>query len=1123
MLQSKPAGSVRRKILALLVGSLCLLFAGTARAAETHVFDPILSLTGDCSVSEVDPAPDPGSCPGTPGVDHPAESFSSPRSITTDSYGDIYVASFGKESQSGAAGRIDVFNPKGFFITEIADSSGPKNLAVDSKGTLYVFNYRSFGATVEEIARYSPTPSYDPEKGEISYESAVPAVKGEELAFGSITGIAVNPINDRLFVHFGRRIAEYGSAAEENKLIDGSIGKGILRLDAPTMGLAIDVSGGRIYATDHRSSPDNFVIRAFELSSPHGLAQTIDGSTTPAGKFTSDKLSVAIDEGTGHVFVYDEEAAAVYEFDKEGQYVATLKHTFKSVFGGEIAIDNGAHSPNGVLNPVGRYLYVPSWPSGIGHSFAFGPQPPVGPPVIESVSFAEVTRTEAELHATINPEGLSTEYAFEYTTKQSFEENGFAGAGNAGEGTIAAGSLGVSISSSVSGLSPNTTYRFRVVAKNQCEPSGCSDVGEGEFTTYPAAEPKLPCPNDVFRTEYSALLPDCRAYELVTPPNTNARSPSGVKQLGLFFATKESSPAGDKVPFYVEGGSIPGLEGTGSLAGDPYLATRTPSGWKTASTGPTGAEASVLLPGSTSPDQGYSFWQAEGEGSALIEEGPADYLRYPDGHSELIGQGSLGTAPQVEGKLISEGGSHVVFVSGGSFPAVQLEPNAPPSGTWTIYDRTANEITHVVSLLPGDVTPAAGENALYQGASLDGKGIAFKLGGTLYFRYNDENTYEVGNGVTFAGFSADGRRVFYLEGGDLFAFDIGEEERIQFSSSGDVTPVNVAAAGRVAYLASPSILTGEPNPEGAAPVKGQQNLYRSEEGAISFVGTVTEEDVEGKETGIGLGLWAPHVVSFGEAGEDPSRTTSDGNVLLFESRAALSSYDPEGHIEVYRYDVKSNELDCLSCNPTGVPATSDASLESMGFFLDSPAPFSYFASVANLRGDGRRAFFQSDEPLVVGDTDGLQDVYEWEAQGVGSCKREGGCIFLVSSGHSKRIDYLYAVSDSGDDVFVRTSDLLLGIDADATPSIYDARVGGGFPEAAEEECLAEGCRPGLTPPPSLPTAGQPALGARDNVSAAKHCPKGEHRVSRKGKTRCVKKPKRHHRRKANTKSKGAGK
>ena len=461
---------------------------------------------------------------------------------------------------------------------------------------------------------------------------------------------------------------------------------------------------------------------------------------------------------------------------------------------------------------------------------------------------------------------------------------------------------------------------------------------------------------------------------------------------------------------------------------------------------------------------------------------------------------------------------------------MQLEPNAAPSGTQAVYDRTIDqgtgeEETLVVSLLPGNVTPSAGQKAEYEGASLDGKGIAFSIGKKLYLRYDDEETYEIGENVAFAGVAGGGDRIFYLEGGDLLAFDVKTEQAIRFTESGDVTPVNVAAEGTAAYFVSPSVLTGgEENPNGETAQPGEENLYLSREGAVSFVGTVTERDVEGElseseRTG-GLGLWT--VAVSGRLAEDPSRATPDGNALLFESRADLAGYDPEGHAEVYRYDSSGEDLECVSCNPTGAPATSDASLQSILKVLAGAEPLNSFGLVENLRADGDRAFFQSSEPLVQNDTDDLQDVYEWEAQGIGSCTRAGGCINLISSGQSHRIDYLYATSDNGEDVFFRTSDLLLSVDTEETPSIYDARVEGGFPEPTEGPCLGEGCRPAITPPPLISHSESRAQG--EGNPPIKQCPKGKRKVTEKGKTRCVKKN--HHKRKhhrAGTKKMGAGK
>jgi hypothetical protein len=207
-------------------------------------------------------------------------------------------------------------------------------------------------------------------------------------------------------------------------------------------------------------------------------------------------------------------------------------------------------------------------------------------------------------------------------------------------------------------------------------------------------------------------------------------------------------------------------------------------------------------------------------------------------------------------------------------------------------------------------------------------------------------------------------------------------------------------------------------------------------------------------------------------------------------------------------------------------AGGGASLESFAPHSSTPEPFSSFGFVQNLRADGKRVIFQSTEALVSRDNDGVQDVYEWEEQGQGSCTRTGGCVYLISSGHSATDNYLYAISATGNDVFFTTTDVLAAGD-DNTVSIYDARVNGGFPETPEEPCEGEGCKPGIAPAPPLVEPGVPALGADDNVpnSPAKHCPKGKHKATRHGKQVCVKNKHHHkkHHRKAGKARKGAGK
>jgi hypothetical protein len=1111
--------------LSIVLLSLAAVGASTASAAGLHAFNPILSLTGSCETSSLDEVPDPGPCPGVAGVDHPSSPFNNPRGVATDSYGDIYVSSSGPENVQGQQGRIIVFNSFGEFLTEFADPNGPGALAVDSEGNVYVAN--GFDSNEEGLVRYDPV-VYEPEAGNIEYGAASFVLAKKEAAGD---GLAINPENDHLFRRESgeESVVEYSSKAEGNNVVSTIDDLNPLE----PVGIAVDAAHGRLYVGDWEHYPDETenVIKVYELAAPHNLISTIEESAAPGGRFLSPNLPLAADEGTGHLFVFDVTSEQVDEFDENGVFVSAIHYPFQATFQPSIAIDNGENSPNGALNPEGRYLYVPSHPGGTGHTFAFGPSTVSGP-IVESVSAGDIGETEAQLHAAIDPGGLETHYRFDYLSLQQFKaEGGSFAAAQTAEGNIPAGDAVVDVTAAASGLAPGTAYRFRVVATN----GEGSDEAEGEFATYPAYGAFPGCPNDSLRTGFSALLPDCRAYELVTPPDTNARTPQGIQHLGtiLDFPMAQASPAGGAVSFQIEGGVIPGSEGgTGSLGGDPYLSTRGEAGWVTVHKGPSGAESPNVDPGATSPDQGYSFWStSSGSGPAAIEGKTTYYVRYPDGHSALIGRGDLGVDPQAIGVLISENGGHIIFVvknkvAEHSGPAIQLEPNAPPQvggeGTEAIYDRTPDEVTHVVSLLPGDETPAPGEDAIYKGASLDGRGIAFEIGNELYLRFAEE-TYEVGEGVTFAGVAEGGDRVFYLEGGHLYRFDALTKSATPFTPTlGGVVPVNVSADGSSAYVISPSAPLSLKNPQGAKPKLGAENLYLSRDGAISFVGTVTEQDVkgEGNEQYGGLGLWL-YALSQNKPGADPSRTTPDGKAMLFESRANLAGYDSEGHVEIYRYDYSADQLDCLSCAPTGAPAQTDASLESISQGIGAPEPFTGTAYVKNLSSDGRRAFFQSTEALVPTDRDGLQDVYEWEAQGVGSCTHAGGCVYLISSGRSLRTDYLFAASASGDDVFFISPDVLLPRDLEETPSIYDAKVGGGFAEPVTAECEGEGCRPGLTPAPVLPGLASGGAGPSGNVAHPRRCPKGKRKVRRGGKVRCVKQHRKHPRRKASQKRKGA--
>jgi hypothetical protein len=770
--------------------------------------------------------------------------------------------------------------------------------------------------------------------------------------------------------------------------------------------------------------------------------------------------------------------------------------------------------------------------AGNSHLYAFAPRL-VGPPEIKTQMVSGVSESEARLEAQISPHGFGTTYHFEYVTQEEYEESEYESAVSTPEEGAGAAVSFAAVSTPISGLTPGTTYHFRAVASNcvaQGKEAECLTVGEGSpgaegsdasFATYPAP-PQQACPNEALRIGPSAELPDCRAYELATPAQTNGRIPT-MSELGRTanfngFATDLATADGGSLSFGIDGGTLPGSEGNGFH--DVFLATRGTEGWQSEFSGLRGTEAKEAFPSGISPDNRYSFWAANGGSTGLAR---GNYLRGPGGSLEPIGMGSLGTDLKAIGHLITAGGSHVIFTS-----EERLEEAAPPASGGEpiekIYDREADGPTEVISLLPGDLTPASSSQVVFQGASTDGEAVAFKIDGVLYLRRGGE-TQEVASGATaFGGLSTGGERLTYLQPngtpkggepphGDVFSYDAVSGVATEVGSGGESTLVNVSADGsHVFFLSRLQLVGGEGTP-------GAYNLYAwdADSEAIDFIATVTERDVFGEETDAtevttdGLGLWvnrvlAPFKQNTEGPGADPSRSTADGGAFIFVSRAQLTDYPNEEEAEIYRYE--DGELSCISCNPTGSPAQADAGLQGpQPRFLKSLPPVNSLAHIANLTVDGQAAFFQSAEPLIATDNDDKVDVYEWKADGNGGCEREEGCLSLISSAHSSSNEYLYAMTADGHDVFVETLEPLVPGDPDGGHSIYDARVNGGFAPAPLPPAPCQGadaCR-APTPAPALPaTVSGPFV--RQNASQAKrrscakkkgrkgrHCAKARHK------------------------------
>jgi hypothetical protein len=111
-----------------------------------------------------------------------------------------------------------------------------------------------------------------------------------------------------------------------------------------------------------------------------------------------------------------------------------------------------------------------------------------------------------------------------------------------------------------------------------------------------------------------------------------------------------------------------------------------------------------------------------------------------------------------------------------------------------------------------------------------------------------------------------------------------------------------------------------------------------------------------------------------------------------------------------------------------------------------------------LSADGRRLFFDSRDALVVQDSNKDRDVYQWEAQGTGSCNAPGGCIALISSGQATEGALFLDASEDGADAFFLTDASLVVTDP-GVMDVYDARIGGGFPAPVVPiACLGDACQ-----------------------------------------------------------------
>ena len=855
------------------------------------------------------------------------------------------------------------------------------------------------------------------------------------------------------------------------------------------------------------------------------------------------------------------------------------------------------HASIGGLSPGTTYRYrlaaaIGGAKGGLNHTPSAAFTAPA-PPSVEATFADNISSSFADLHATVDPLGAPTSYRFQYAPESDFQGESCewvcsnviqTPAGQLGEGGPT-GSAPEAVLAHLGGLSPATSYRFRLLAESECEAlehPGHLCLTEGEAESFATLAPP------------ATGLPDNRAYELLTPPVKPGDSDMfAFPETNLeYFNIDVGVPAESGDAFLLQ---TPAAFGPFPFAGQSaYAFHRDPARgeWTYTSLADPALGPQSYLGGVFDPATLSRVAFTNGVGSVASQAGSTltSLLGEPGGPYSTLHADSPIHGFGAE----ADAGTHVVGASHDLSHVVlesqhhELCPGAEAqvATSHVLCEAVGGELKLLNANDEGKLLNTCGavlggyggteaHGSAHNAVSADGSRVFFTspdptIGNCgagdpqLYLRSGGE-TVEVSAPeegaespaaarkypTAYVGAAADGSRVFFLSEAwltqnhpeahdpELYSYD-AETATLNRISAGEAgapaatagaqlhSVPAVSAQGNAVYFTAFGALAGAakalpPTNVGRieeAPV----NLYRydAETATTAFVATVDTVDYFGN-TSCHTTLGDKEVALCVNASW---YTTPDGRYLAFSSQRELTGYDTKGPCpqhnagggngycqEIYRYHYEPStpsqgSILCASCDPSGAPPVSNAEFARSDPNEDSSGPVSAVSDV------GTYVFFDTADPLVPSDTNHTLDVYEWEADGAGSCRAEAGCVSLISSGTDSAPSFLLGATPDGKNVFFGTHARLLPQDADTLGDIYDARVCEaqspclGVPASPTPQCEADSCSHPAEAPnePTLATSVAKAHGNVHEEPAKPTCPKG--RVRKAGK--CVKKPKKHH-------------
>jgi hypothetical protein len=1058
--------------------------------------------------------------------------------------GDVFVA-------DPANRRVLRFNANGTLDAEPAIGSAvsfaagqPAVVAVDSRGILYASDQEDQG----EVDRYD---AYGVHSGGTpgALTSIATVANGGPLLNGdSVTatnGLAVrigaSPSEDRLYVARDpatgstviQQLDDPGQvappSADAGPWLGGFFGQASLLSVA--RGLAYNTAADRLYVTSIEGEAGHGVF-VFDAD---GTGTAIDAEAqSPTGvTATGATLRGALDPAAGLV-------AYRFEYTPDGEeWISTPE---ESVSGsGEVQVTETVtglvpHSSYRVRLVVTKVLAPDDVRSVVSDEVLFTTE--VAPPTVETRPVHQYDDTSAWLVADVNPNNQSTTYHFEWGTTSAYGNSVPVAAESAGSGGAS-----VTVLERLDGLSPATTYHYRVVAGNG---TGTIEGADRTFTT---------------RLAFAGFA--SRDYEQVSPA-------SKLNDIGVADGFQLPAPpvsADGKAVIFETAGSLGGSDWGQGIEPNVGLARRDADSWDSQSIKPesNGSSGSgILVRGASEPSFDRHLLSSI---NPLLGGVPSGYYMRDLSADSFEVMVETNNFSGNDLSWASEDLAHVAFVEQ---KVLTSDPGVPGTSVHKVYEWVNGEI-RLASIKP-DGTPftvtsrvgggTAASGSVRDAVSADGEHLFFSAPHSgnpldeteIYRRDHGMDTVLVSpsrrtspdplgpQAKVFLAATPDQSEsgpaaVFFASEekltdqptstnpeasglGDLYRYEVNADTLVNLSAeTNDPNGAEVLGIlgssddGKwVYYAALGQVVPGEG-------VAGRRNVYLwhddgTADGSTRPIATLADAScsaapetpgsvVTGPAFQIGDGCnW-----QAGESGLGTSRSarvSTDGQTLLFQSTAPVTGYDNDGFNQVYLYEVDANgagQVVCVSCNPNGSPSQAHALLPTTSLRAGAIAG----DLTRTLSADGKRVFFTTAESLTTADTNGALDVYVWEA----------GRLSLVSPGDEPYDSYFYGASADGDAALFRTRQGLVGQDVDGGLfDVYDARVGGGLASQNQPPpglpCVGEACKPPPPPlPPAPPSGGSATFTGPGNLPQArrKRCAKGRRKARRAGKTRCVK-PKR---------------